>query len=150
MQAGAAHQQLDLVVPDRHAPAERELGMDPASAVDPVALGVDLSDQVGQHRVPDGALGRRPTALLVEAGLGDSEDSAGDLHRPVLSGDHFDRRVPPFGLASSFRRSTARWAIASSVSSSAILFFAAASSAFSAVVRPGSRPQSMRSCRRQL
>lgn len=47
------HQQLDLVVSDLDAAPESEFGMDPAGTVDPVALGVDLGDQVGEHRVPD-------------------------------------------------------------------------------------------------
>ncbi|WP_435107371.1 hypothetical protein [Nocardiopsis synnemataformans] len=41
-----------------------------------------------------------------------------------------------------------RW-IASSASNSAMRFFAAASSLFSALVRPGVKPWSMRSWRRQ-
>ena len=45
----------------------------------------------------------------------------------------------------SLRSSVARRLIASSVSSSAIRFFALASSALSAVLRPGCRPRSIRS-----
>jgi hypothetical protein len=103
-----AHQQLDLVVADLDAAAEGQLGVDPAGAVDAVGLGVDLGDEVGQQGVTDCSFGRRPRALLVEPGLRDPEDLARDSHGTVLRGDHFDRRVPPFGLASSFNRSTAR------------------------------------------
>ena len=41
--AGAAHQQLDLVVPDQHATTEGELGVDTAAAVDAVGFEVDGS-----------------------------------------------------------------------------------------------------------
>ncbi len=85
----------------------------------------------------DGTLGRSTVALLVEPRLRDAEDPAGDLHRSVLRRDHLDRHVPAFGLDSSLSRSTARCAMASSVSSSAIRYFASASSDFSAVLRPG-------------
>ena len=53
LHAGTPHQQLDLVVSDLDAAPESEFGMDPAGTVDPVALGVDMGDQVGEHRVPD-------------------------------------------------------------------------------------------------
>ncbi len=69
LEASAAHQELDLVAADHDAPSEGELGMDAVNAVGATRLGVDLGDQVGQHRVPDRTLGRRPLSILVEAGL---------------------------------------------------------------------------------
>jgi hypothetical protein len=136
-QACSAHQQLDLVVTDEDASAQGELGVDAPAAVDAVGLDMDLGDQVGQHRVSDRALRWRALAMLIEPGLRDAEDLARDLDRHRLCGHHFDGRVPPFGLVSSLRSSAARRLIASSASSSAIRFFAFASSAFSAVLRPG-------------
>lgn len=68
---------------------------------------MDLGDQVAQHRVPDRTLGRGTFAVLVEPRLRDPQDRAGNLDRAVLRGDHLDRRVPAFGLVSSFSRSTA-------------------------------------------
>jgi hypothetical protein len=141
LQAGTLHQELDLAVPDRDAAADRELGVDSTGAVDPVALAVDLGDQIGQQRVPHRPLRRRPLAALVEASLGHAKDPTGHLDWEVLRGDHLDRRVPPFGLASSLGTSTARRANCNSVSSSAIRFFAAASSAFSDVVKPDWMPR---------
>jgi hypothetical protein len=58
LQAGSAHQQLDLVVADRHTAAQGQFGVDASRAVDLVGLDVDLADQVGEHAAPEGALVR--------------------------------------------------------------------------------------------
>ena len=74
---------------------------------------------------------------------------AQQFHRQAIRGDHLDGREPPFGLVVPFNNSAAfRW-IASSASSSRMRRRAAANSARSAGVRPGSIPWSTRSCRRQ-
>lgn len=52
----------------------------------------------GQRRRVQGGAG---------TGFRDAQDSAGDLERQILSGNHFDRRVPPSGLVSSLNSSTA-------------------------------------------
>jgi hypothetical protein len=56
-------------VTDVYAAAHEELGVDPQDAVGAVQLGVDLIDQVGQHRVSERAFGRRTLAMLVEPRL---------------------------------------------------------------------------------
>ncbi|MBC7762138.1 MAG: hypothetical protein H7201_10150 [Candidatus Saccharibacteria bacterium] len=124
--------------------------MHPPSAVGATRLDVDLADEIGEHWVPDTTFGRWTVSVLVEPGLRDTQDPAGDLHGSIFRGDHFDRRVPTFGLVSSFSRSTARRAMASSVSSSRIRLFAVASSPLSALLRPGVSPRSTRSCRAGL
>ncbi len=65
-------------------------------------------------------------------------------------GDHADRRVPPFGLAPSFRSSAGRRWMANSVSSSVIRGRAVTSSERSFVVRPDSSPASIRAWRRHV
>lgn len=108
-----------------------------AAAVDPVGVEVDLGDQVGQHGVPDRALRGRSLEGLVVPGLRDTDYLACDLNGEVVRGDQLDGRVPPCGLVSSLSSSIARRLISSSACSSAMCFLALASSAFSAVLRPG-------------
>jgi hypothetical protein len=50
-QARTTHQQLHLVVPNDHALAQGELGMDGPATVDAVGVEVELGYQVGQHCV---------------------------------------------------------------------------------------------------
>lgn len=132
------------------ASAKGQLGVHAPIAVGTAGLEVDLADEISEHHVPNAALGRWPLSVFVEPGLGYTQDPAGDLYGTPFRGDHFDRRVPTFGAVSSFNNSTARWATASSVSSSRIRLFAFASSPFSALLSPDASPRSIRSCRRQL
>lgn len=107
MQAGAAHEQLDLVVPDLHALAEGQLGVDPQDAVGAVGLGVDLSDQAGQHGVPDGTFAAGALAQLVGPGLRDTDDAAGDLDRQTVRG----KCTPSAAASAAATRRTAGMAV---------------------------------------
>jgi len=145
---GPVHQQLDRAVSNLHAVTQDEFGVHASRAVNAPRVGVDLADQVGQPRMTDRALRRRPGQPLVGTRLGYLEHPDGDLHRQALGGHHLDRREPPVGSLrspASFNSSTARRATTSSVSSSWMRLFAAVSSDLSALLRPGTSPLSMRS-----
>src|SRR5690625_4555405 len=68
------------------------------------------------------------------------EEPARLLHWQSFRGHHCDGRVHPFGLGVSFKSCRARTRICTSSSSSRMRRFALASSAFSALVVPGSSP----------
>ena len=87
-------------------------------------------------------------APLIEPRLGELEHPVGCLNLPPFGGDHFDHREPTFGLICSLSRSTARCAIASSFSSSAILYLAATRSLVSFVLGPGTSPRYVWFCLR--
>jgi hypothetical protein len=56
LQTRAAHQELDLVVTDLDVTSEGQLGVDALDSVGALRFGVDLSDEIGEHRVSDGSL----------------------------------------------------------------------------------------------
>jgi hypothetical protein len=96
LDAGAAHQQLHRAVPDHHAAAQGEFGVDSPAAVDTVGGGVDLADHVGQPGVADRPRRRCSSTPGVEPGLGDTDDSAGELEGQAFSGHRLDGRVADF------------------------------------------------------
>jgi hypothetical protein len=106
---------------------------------------MDLADHIGQPGMPDRALRGRGDQMRVVARFGHRQRPAGDLDGEPFSGHHCDGREPPFGSVGSLSSSTARRAIASSVSSYWMRSLAAVNAAFSFEVVPGSRPRSMRS-----
>ena len=133
--AGLAHQHLDRPVTHHDPAAEGELGVHPPAAVGATGLGMNRgSDRSARHG--GSPLGRGASAPLVVARLRHPDDAAGDLDRELLGGHHRDRREPSFGSLhpQQLHRPTE---IASSVSNSAIRFFATTSSAFSTLDKPG-------------
>lgn len=85
------------------------------------------ADLIGQPGVADRPLRRWPAPPLVEARLRYLEHADGHLDRKALGGHHRDRREPPLGStrsprpsSASFSNSTARRAICSSISNSAM------------------------------
>jgi hypothetical protein len=148
-QPGAAHQQRDGVVADDDAVAKAQLGMHTQGAIGAARILVQLDDQVGQPGVADRPLGWWPGPPGVLARGRHVQDLAGDLHWNAFGGltaTAWNRLLGHHSRTSSIARRMAR----SSVSSSAMRPLAAASSLFSGLVRPGSKPRSMRSCRRQV
>ena len=97
-QAGAPHQRLDRAVADQDAVAEAEFGVDASHAVGAEGRGVDGLDLLGEPGVAQGPWGDRAGAPLVVAGLGDSEEPAGELDGKSFRGHHRDRLEPPFGV----------------------------------------------------
>ena len=150
LQMRSAHQALHGLSPYGYPVSQRQLGMDSAYSVGASRLGMHTTDDLRQPSVTEFPRRRHTVQPPVVAGDGNAQNAASDLDRVPFRGDHLDRRVRPFGLVSSFRSSVARRWIASSVSSSRIRRFAAASSACSAVVTPASRPASIRAWRRQV
>jgi hypothetical protein len=85
------------VVADGDTAAQGEVGVDPSAAVGLAGGGMHLVDGVSQLGVTDRPRRRRPAAPGVEAGLGDLQHPAADLHREPLGGPHLDRREPSKG-----------------------------------------------------
>ena len=108
------------------------------------------SDVLRQPCVTENSCRRRTIQPFIVPRCGDAQNSASGLDRKPFGGDYFDRRERPFGSDFSFNSSVARRWIASSVSSSRMRRFAAASSACSDVVTPASSPASTRASRRQV
>src|SRR3990172_4647805 len=100
---------------------------------------MDLPDQIGQPGVADRPCRGRSARRGVVAEARYVEESAGELDRQALLGDHRDRLKAPFGGTASRRSSAARRATASSDSSWAIRRRAAISPAWSVLLTPGRR-----------
>jgi hypothetical protein len=123
--------------------------VDPPAAVGLAGDGMDLADDVGQRGVTDPPRRRWPAAPGVEAPTGRPPAPGNRPGRAALEWSHLDGREPSNGGACSFSSSVARRVVASSVSRCPIRRRAATSSWCSWLLRPGNRPGSMRSWRRQ-
>ena len=149
-QTRASHQHRHGVVADGDAPTDPQLGVDTRRPVGAPRGRMDLADQIGQPGVADRPCRGRSARSGVVAGARHLEDTAGELDRQALLGDHRDRLKAPFGGTASRRSSAARRATASSASSWTIRRRAAISSAWSLLLTPGRTPLSICSWRRQL
>lgn len=90
---------------DHHPTAQGEFGVD-AAAIDRVGLGMDLADEVGEHRVADEAFRRCALELLVVA----RHRAPGTLSEPEsVPRPSFRWTRTDFGLVCSFNSSIARW-----------------------------------------
>ncbi len=143
LQTRSAHQALHRLSSHGDSVCQRQLGMDSPHTVCAARLGMRPNDELRQPRVTASPRRRRTIQPLIVPRYRDAQNSASDIDRKSFGGDYFDRRIRPFGSDFSFNSSVARRWIASSVSSSRIRRFAAASSACSGVVTPASRPASI-------
>ena len=106
--AGLTHQPLHRPMANLDSVAKAQLGVHPAGTVGAARVEVDLSDEVGQPRVPDRPLRRRAGPAVVEARLGDVEHATDELNRQACAAitsaaaNRLLGRPPP---------STARWRV---------------------------------------
>ena len=112
----------------------------PPRPIGPTRRQVDLTDELQQHRVAHGASGQRPSPPGAEARHRDPDPPCSDLDGIAVAYDGGDDLGAPVGSVCSFNNSKARLVTASSVSKSRMRRRAAANSADSAVVTPGSEP----------
>jgi hypothetical protein len=146
----SAHQQRNSVVADHDPTAQPQLGVHPKRPIGPARVLVRLDDQVGQPGVVDRP-GRRwpgqPCVVARGRHVKIRQATSTGMCSAAITMIAWNRLLgaPPLGPAPS----RGRWREAL-VSSSAMRRLAAVSSLLSALVRPGSRPRSMRSWRRQV
>jgi hypothetical protein len=117
---------------------ENQFGMHTTGSICAARDSVHFRDEASKPEVSNSPSRRSSRSPGVVAGLRDCEDSARNLYRQSFVGHYRHRCVSPFGRTTSFFiSSVARLVTASSASSSAILFRAAASSALSVLESPG-------------